>query len=218
MSVVYGVVARGPTVLCDYTDRSGNFETISATVLARLPSEDQKITYVADEHYFHVIIDDGIVYMCLADKEYKRSQAFGFLTEIKRRFSSGSTNLRQRALTANAYELHRDFSNVLANQMQRFNMERMPDQLGTLQNQLDEVKDIMTQNIEKVLERGEKIEVLIDKTEELAHSAETFKKSSGQLRRQMWWKNKKWCIILIVVLLLVAGVITIIVLKKTHVF
>lgn len=217
MSIVYSVVARGPTILCDHTDMSGNFETIAASVLARLAVEDAKITYTADEHLFHVVIEDGIIYMCLAGRDYRRSQAFGFLFEIKRRFTSGSTNLRQRARSANAYELSRDFSNVLAEQMQRFNVERMPGQLGALQDQIDEVKGIMTQNIDKVLERGEKIEVLVGKTEELAHSADSFKKSSVQLRRKMWWQNKKWIILLVVVLLIIAGVITLVVLHTQKV-
>jgi hypothetical protein len=33
--------------------------------------------------------------------------------------------------------------------------------------QVDEVKNIMVENIEKVLERGEKIELLVDKTDNL---------------------------------------------------
>lgn len=33
--------------------------------------------------------------------------------------------------------------------------------------QVDEVKNIMVDNIEKVLERGEKIELLVDKTDNL---------------------------------------------------
>lgn len=33
--------------------------------------------------------------------------------------------------------------------------------------QVNEVKDVMVENIEKVLERGEKIELLVDKTDDL---------------------------------------------------
>jgi vesicle-associated membrane protein 72 len=32
---------------------------------------------------------------------------------------------------------------------------------------VDEVKNIMIENVEKVLERGEKIELLVDKTDDL---------------------------------------------------
>ena len=47
------------------------------------------------------------------------------------------------------------------------------DQLGQLQSQVDEVKDVMTQNIEKVMERGERLEDLIAQTDDLeAHVSE----------------------------------------------
>lgn len=35
---------------------------------------------------------------------------------------------------------------------------------------MDDVKNVMTQNIERVLDRGERLENLIDKTEELEAS------------------------------------------------
>lgn len=41
------------------------------------------------------------------------------------------------------------------------------DQISTLQSQVEEVKGVMTQNIEKVLERGERLEELMEKTTEL---------------------------------------------------
>ena len=37
----------------------------------------------------------------------------------------------------------------------------------SIMEQVTEVKNIMTENIEKVLERGEHLEVLVDKTEDL---------------------------------------------------
>ena len=41
------------------------------------------------------------------------------------------------------------------------------DALQNLQSQIHDVRDVMTQNIEKVLERGERLDDLMDKTEEL---------------------------------------------------
>jgi hypothetical protein len=40
-----------------------------------------------------------------------------------------------------------------------------------VQQQVSEVKEIMMDNIEKVLDRGEKIELLVDKTENLRFQA-----------------------------------------------
>ena len=41
--------------------------------------------------------------------------------------------------------------------------DRGIDNIGAVKSQIDEVKDVMVQNIERVLERGEKIELLVDK-------------------------------------------------------
>ena len=44
---------------------------------------------------------------------------------------------------------------------------------------------------EKVLERGERIEILVDKTDNLNQASVAFKRRSVALRRQMWWKNTR---------------------------
>jgi vesicle-associated membrane protein 7 len=54
----------------------------------------------------------------------------------------------------------------------------------------------MVENIEKVLARGEKIELLVDKTEALNNSARKFQRASKSLKSAMWWKNvKMWLLI-----------------------
>ena len=69
----------------------------------------------------------------------------------------------------------------------------------------------MVQNIEKVLARGEKIELLVDKSDALNRSAAKFEKSSNKLKNQMWWRNvKMWLLIAfitIVVAFVIAGLI-----------
>jgi vesicle-associated membrane protein 7 len=54
---------------------------------------------------------------------------------------------------------------------------------------------------EKVLERGERIELLVDKTETLSQNAFQFKKSSTALKRAMWWKNVKLMVLIIFLIL-----------------
>ena len=60
-----------------------------------------------------------------------------------------------------------------------------------LRPKVSEVKEIMMQNIEKVLDRGEKLELLVDKTENLRYQADQFQKGGKALRNKMWWQNVK---------------------------
>lgn len=49
----------------------------------------------------------------------------------------------------------------------------------------------MVENIEKILERGDRLELLVDKTATMQDSAFHFKKQSKRLHRALWMKNVK---------------------------
>ncbi|EMP34543.1 Vesicle-associated membrane protein 4 [Chelonia mydas] len=65
------------------------------------------------------------------------------------------------------------------------------DKIRHVQNQVDEVIDVMQENITKVIERGERLDDLQDKSESLSDNATAFSNRSKQLRRQMWWRGCK---------------------------
>ncbi len=73
------------------------------------------------------------------------------------------------------------------------------DAISNVQQDIDNVKGIMTENIERVLERGERIDLLVDKTDRLGVGAHDFRMRSRGLKRRMWWKNVKLMVLLGVV-------------------
>ena len=46
----------------------------------------------------------------------------------------------------------------------------------------------MRDNINKVAERGERLDSLESKTDNLAVSAQGFRRGANRVRKQMWWK------------------------------
>jgi len=170
-------------------------------ILGKIPLNDNKMSYVADRHIFHYIVEDGITYLCMADEEFGRRLPFSFLEDIKNRFKA---TYADRGKTALAYGMNADFSRVLQNQMDYYSNNPNADRITRVRNEIDEVKTVMVQNIEKVLERGERIELLVDRTENLNQTAFQFKKKSTQVKRRMWWKNVKVMVILIFVVLVIA--------------
>lgn len=49
----------------------------------------------------------------------------------------------------------------------------------------------MVQNIDSILQRGERLDLLVDKTDTLAGQAYAFRRGARAVRRQQWWKNTK---------------------------
>jgi vesicle-associated membrane protein 4 len=67
----------------------------------------------------------------------------------------------------------------------------------------------MRENINKVSQRGERLDSLQDKTDNLAVSAQGFRRGANRVRKQMWWKDMKMRICLIVGIIILLLVIII---------
>uniref|UniRef100_A0A3Q2VGZ2 Si:ch73-234b20.5 n=2 Tax=Haplochromini TaxID=319058 RepID=A0A3Q2VGZ2_HAPBU len=58
-------------------------------------------------------------------------------------------------------------------------------------------------NINKVLERGDRLDDLIGKTDDLQASADSFQRTSTRVARKYWWKNVKMMILIGVIVLII---------------
>lgn len=81
--------------------------------------------------------------------------------------------------------------------------------LQQTQAQVDEVVDIMRVNVDKVLERDQKISELDDRADALQAGASQFEASAGKLKRKFWWKNCKMWLILIAVIVVIIVIIAV---------
>lgn len=197
MPILYALVARNKHVLAEYTSSHGNFPTVTRVLLSKIPEQDGKMSYVYDSHIFHYLVDDGITFLCMSDEGMKRRITFSFLDEVKRIFRENYQGVERTAL---AFSLNDSFAPVLRQQIDNFNTNPSADNISKVKTQIDNVKDVMISNIDRVLERGEKIELLVDKTDKLNHQAFKFEKSSKALKNTMLCKKIKTYILIFVVL------------------
>lgn len=163
-------------------------------------------------YVFHYIVEDKITYLCMCDDQNKRRVPFAFLEDIKNKFKA---TYGEKAYTAIAFAMNEDFGRTLQKQMDYYNSPGA-DNFSSLNSKLDDVRNVMVQNIEMVLERGEKLELLVDKTDKLQHQAFKFQKSSTQLKNAMFWKRVKLYLLLFFVFALIIYVITAIACGPTY--
>ena len=83
------------------------------------------------------------------------------------------------------------------------------DKIVLLQERVDQVLDVMMDNIDKVLERGDKLEVLQQTSEDLALTAQQFKKGTFKLKWYQRWKLFIIIFLIIVILLIVAAIVAV---------
>ena len=69
MTILYSLVARGKTVLSEFTFTSGNFPTITRLLLAKIDcGRDGKVSYVYDQYVFHYVVENKMTFLCMADE------------------------------------------------------------------------------------------------------------------------------------------------------
>jgi vesicle-associated membrane protein 7 len=188
-------------------------------------SSPQKLTYTHDRLFVHYIADSpsssssyspdeelsshaAITYLIVAQAELGRRIPFAFLLDLKKRFLSqyppDNTGFQFLPPYGSAA-----FNTTLKSMLSTYNNAPPPDALNNAKQEIDDVRDIMTENIERVLERGERIDLLVNKTDQLGGSARDFRVRSRGLRRQMWWKNVRimalLCVVVIFLIYLFVG-------------
>ncbi|KAI5066905.1 hypothetical protein GOP47_0017433 [Adiantum capillus-veneris] len=202
-SLIYSFVAKGSVVLAEQTAYSGNFSTIAVQCLEKLPSYNSRQTYACDGHSFNYLVEDGFVFLVVANDSVGRELPFAFLERIKEDFKRQYLEGDQTSHDFDtefgledkfdiAYSLDKEFGPKLKEHMQ-YCSEHPEDlsRIARVKSTLSDVRGIVIENIEKLLDRGEKIELLVDKTENLRFQADSFQRQGRQLRRKMWLQSVK---------------------------
>jgi len=201
-AIIYALVARGSTVLAEHAAATGNFITVSRLILDKIADTPSgKMSYTYDRHYFHYAASDGVIYLCMSDEQFPRRIAFAFLEDIKTRFMSMYKNTYKNAM---AFGMNEEFSRVLQRQMEYFSYDPSVDKISLVQKKVDETKKVMVENIERVLDRGEKIELLVTRTEQLQDHSYRFSTESRRFKWSMCRENYKlWAILIVVIIIIV---------------
>lgn len=150
-----------------------------------------RLTFNQDGHNFHVLSDDGLAFLVMASCDAGMVKPFLFLDDVARAFKQKYPTGVDSAV---AYELS-DFSKVLEERMSFYSLNSS-DPVTRVKGQLDEVKGVMIQNLEKVLARGEKLELLVEKTESLQNVAFNFRREGRVLHRAFAWRNVQMYVVL----------------------
>lgn len=108
----------------------------------------------------------------------------------------------------NASSSNYNYNNDSANS----NNNAAQKRLQQTQAKVDEVVGIMRVNVEKVLERDQKLSELGERADQLEQGASQFEQQACKLKRKQWWANMKMMIILGVI----AVVLLIIIIGKTY--
>lgn len=118
---------------------------------------------------------EGIAGVVITDKEYPVRPAYTLINKILEEYLS----LHPQKEWANITEPNAKFNyDALENYLKKYQDPTQADLIMKVQQELDETKIVLHKTIESVLERGEKLDSLVDKSEALSSSSRMFYKQA----------------------------------------
>jgi vesicle-associated membrane protein 7 len=140
------------------------------------------------DYYFHMYRKEDIITLCISDDSDARyhSVNFSFLDDLDQDFTKHYS--AYKITKAKAYEFDKSYKIPLGKLLHFYNENRSKmARQGKVEHYLqkvDDVKDILGMNITLVMERGESLDDLMQKSDDMLQGVQVFSKRSSQLKRR----------------------------------
>jgi vesicle-associated membrane protein 7 len=184
-SIVYTLIARSTkTVLCDYTEFTGNFQQISLLILGRI-KKDSKCEIEYNDYKYYYDDENDITFLCMCEN-FEAEVAFQYLSELKKIFRE---KYEERTIrTAYSYGLS-EFQNSIKDLATSY--EKNPKtKIDKLTNQVTQTAEVLHENIEKLLQRNEKLNIIAQKSKRLQDNSDLYIKTIHDIKKKQ--KMKKY--------------------------
>lgn len=203
MSILWSAVTRDGVVLAEAGDdsRAGEVLALAKKILAKKPTpgwEFEKLHALrAIKFHVHEGIGGGgaggsggkVVWAvcCVYDAKLEELQAKGFLEKLALMTEPPRSSALWR--TGGALAAQESFAPTL---LQRMEQVASLGRVAMVSRRADEVKQLMSDNIELLLDREVKLERLDEKASAMNKLSQTFRKRARDARRFQQWQNAKF--------------------------
>nr|POE52717.1 25.3 kda vesicle transport protein [Quercus suber] len=168
--------------------------------LSKGHNESSRMSIETGPYIFHYIIEGRVCYLTMCDRSYPKKLAFQYLEELKNEFER--VNGDQIETAARPYAFIK-FDTYIQKIKKLYLDTRSQRNIAKLNDELYEVQQIMTRNVQEVLGVGEKLDHVSEMSSRLTSESRIYADKARDLNRQAL--IRKWApvgIVIAVVLLL----------------
>ena len=187
MPIIHVLISKNTdSVLCEYTEYQGNFATIARIFLQKIkPNTRQTIQY--DLYQYHYINQDNITYLCMTSN-FPEDIAFGFLIDVQKQFIE--TYDYDQIQSSTSYLLD-GFQEKLKKLMDYYNTCPQKTQTGQIIKDLIDAKSTAVENIEKLISRDQKLNIIVAKSDALNTQSRNINNIAQKIKTQQKLKKMK---------------------------
>ncbi|CAL8102280.1 unnamed protein product [Calicophoron daubneyi] len=216
MSIFYCAIANAKYTVCEYSAAGRSFPGLVERYLSKNPTE-QHLFYCEDGCGVHALTVSGLSFVLVTELQTPRHQPHQFITHLATDFAKDSHRV-QKAKNGEKGCLQRSYGKNLRDLAARFGDFKTNQQMAALQSSVEGVTNQLRENVQQVMQRGDRLDTLITKTDDLESSAGMFETTSKKVESKERSKYLKLRIILIGIGVALLIIIILIILWQAGVF
>ncbi|KAL0490066.1 vesicle-associated membrane protein 7 [Acrasis kona] len=194
MPITFALVAESSHELGHYPSNNVLKDIIVSKVLPKIQNEDHKRTLLMNDLELHYHRVGGKTFFAVVNQGYSKRISWSFIDDIETKLAAQSN-----PSTSNVKKLLRERIDFFNNPQN--------DKIANITKKIDDTKDVMIKNMDEILDRGEKLDTLMNTTDDLATGATEFRRGTQQVKTAMIKRYIVLIIVLIVIILAVAAII-----------
>lgn len=207
--LIYAMVSndKSTSPLGEVSLANGNFQLLALKILSKCKNDTNisKSFSYENTYMFHYHNKSEVTVLCMCDASFPNQKAFGFLFCLWNKVNQTYGEDIKKAI---AFSIKKPFIEEIRKMMNEFNTED-ENKLQVVNKNVDELKNIVVQSLEKVMERGEKIDLLVENAEKLRGNAKIFLKGANKVKRHFCIEHLKVVLLVVLIVLAIGGVVTI---------
>eukprot|EP00793_Prasinoderma_coloniale_P004685 PRCOL_00000446-RA len=141
--------------------------------VAKRTLEGQRQSVEHEAYICHCYNRGGLIGLTFVGKDYPSRAAFSVVNKVMDEFTDSKGDA-WKAVTADTT----DGDEIVNAALQKYQDPHEADKLLKIQRELDETKVILHKTIDSVLQRGEKLDSLVDKSNDLSLASQVFYKAA----------------------------------------
>ncbi|KAJ6802820.1 25.3 kDa vesicle transport protein [Iris pallida] len=162
--------------------------------LSKGHNEASRMSIETGPYFFHYIIEGRVCYLTMCDRSYPKKLAFQYLEDLKNEFEK--INGSQIETAARPYAFIK-FDTFIQKTKKLYMDTHTQRNLAKLNDELYEVHQIMTRNVQEVLGVGEKLDQVSEMSSRLTSESRMYADKAKDLNRQAL--IRKWAPVAIVI-------------------
>ncbi|KAJ1998829.1 SNAP receptor [Coemansia thaxteri] len=164
------------------------YKSQAKAVFKKLNAQSEPMCSIeSGPYYLHYLLDQSVCYLCICEKAFPRKLAFSYLDELAKEFGTSygdevdKTSLRPYAFIK--------FDTFIQKTKRIYEDSRAQQNMSKLNEDLRDVTQIMTKNMEDLLWRGDSLDRMSTLSSKLRDQSEKYRKDARRVNLEALYRK-----------------------------